>query len=199
MNPKHIENSKAELDFKLQFFREEFEKHFEEKHKNYPSKKECIVCKTPLVSKQEIDDWMCGICEDKTNEVAKIINPNYKKIMTKNEEQNLEALKIGFENTEWDDFLLVLNEIRDRDKEIIAMYRKSHIELKELKKALAKEEKANTPETLDKQQPKALIIDGVSQQSELLAFEGWVNKNTTTALKDGIKLALENYKKANCG
>ena len=38
-----------------------------------------------------------------------------------------------------------------------------------------------------------------SIQSELLAFENWVNKNTTTALKDGIKLALENYKKANCG
>ena len=38
-----------------------------------------------------------------------------------------------------------------------------------------------------------------SIQSELLAFEEWVNKNTTTALKDGIKLALENYKKANCG
>lgn len=46
---------------------------------------------------------------------------------------------------------------------------------------------------------KQLILHGVSQQSELLAFEDWVNKNTTTALKDGIKLALENYKKANCG
>ena len=44
-----------------------------------------------------------------------------------------------------------------------------------------------------------LILHGVSQRSELLAFEDWVNKNTTTALKDGIKLALENYKKANCG
>ena len=42
-------------------------------------------------------------------------------------------------------------------------------------------------------------IPDVSQQSELLAFEQWVDKNTTTALKDGIKLALENYKKANCG
>jgi hypothetical protein len=59
--------------------------------------------------------------------------------MTKNEKQDLEALKIGFENTEWEDFLLVLNEIRDRDKDIIAMYRKSHIELKELKKELANE------------------------------------------------------------
>ena len=46
---------------------------------------------------------------------------------------------------------------------------------------------------------KQLSIPLVSQQRELLAFEGWVNKNTTTALKDGIKLALENYKKANCG
>ncbi len=43
--------------------------------------------------------------------------------MTKNEKQDLEALKIGFEMTEWEDFLLVLNEIRDRDKEIISMYR----------------------------------------------------------------------------
>ena len=43
--------------------------------------------------------------------------------MTKNEEKDLEALKIGFEMTEWEDFLLVLNEIRDRDKEIIKMYR----------------------------------------------------------------------------
>jgi hypothetical protein len=42
-------------------------------------------------------------------------------------------------------------------------------------------------------------LKSVSQRSELLAFEDWVNKNTTTALKDGIKLALENYKKANCG
>lgn len=52
--------------------------------------------------------------------------------MTKNEKQNLEALKIAFEMNEWDDFLLVLNEIRDRDKEIISMYRKSHIEKLEL-------------------------------------------------------------------
>ena len=83
--------------------------------------------------------------------------------MTKNEKQDLESLKIGFENTEWKDFLLVLNEIRNRDKEIIAMYRKSHIELKDLKKALAKEEKANTHKPLNKQEPKALIIDGVSK------------------------------------
>ena len=87
--------------------------------------------------------------------------------MTKKEKQNLEALKIGFENTEWKDFLLVLNEIRDRDKETIAMYRKSHIELKELKKALAKEEKVNTPEPLYKQEPKALIIDDVSKSSNV--------------------------------
>ncbi len=46
---------------------------------------------------------------------------------------------------------------------------------------------------------KNCFIPDVSQQSELLAFEQWVDKNTTTALKDGIKLALENYKKANCG
>lgn len=59
--------------------------------------------------------------------------------MTKNEKKDLEALKIGFEITEWEDFLLVLNEIRDRDKEVISMYRKSHIELKKLKKALANE------------------------------------------------------------
>lgn len=45
------------------------------------------------------------------------------KIMTKNEQKNLEALKIAFEMNEWEDFLLVLNEIRDRDKEIISMYR----------------------------------------------------------------------------
>jgi hypothetical protein len=44
-----------------------------------------------------------------------------------------------------------------------------------------------------------LILSGVSQCNELLAFEDWVNKNTTTALNEGIKLALENYKKANCG
>jgi len=48
-------------------------------------------------------------------------------------------------------------------------------------------------------QAEQLRIASVSQQSELLAFEQWVDKNTTTALKDGIKLALENYKKANCG
>lgn len=59
--------------------------------------------------------------------------------MTKNEQKDLEALKIGFEMTEWEDFLLVLNEIRDRDKELIALYRKSHIELKELKKSLTKD------------------------------------------------------------
>jgi len=46
------------------------------------------------------------------------------KIMTKNEKQNLEALKIGFEMYEWEDFILVLDEIRNRDKEIIDMYRK---------------------------------------------------------------------------
>lgn len=90
--------------------------------------------------------------------------------MTKNEEQNLEALKIGFENTEWEDFLLVLNEIRDRDKEIIAMYRQkvfrfrngcnnainelnlpnysTDIAIAELKKVLGKEEKVSMPETL---------------------------------------------------
>lgn len=44
-----------------------------------------------------------------------------------------------------------------------------------------------------------LLLHNVSQCNELLAFEDWINKNTTTALKDGIKLALENYKKANCG
>ena len=91
--------------------------------------------------------------------------------MTKNEKQNLEALKIGFENTEWEDFLLVLNEIRQRDKEIVKMYRKKvlkfrngcnnailelelingskEIAVMELKKALGKEEKASTPEPLD--------------------------------------------------
>lgn len=53
--------------------------------------------------------------------------------------------------------------------------------------------------TVKKEQTEQLILHGVSQRSELLAFEDWVNKNTTTALKDGIKLALENYKKANCG
>ena len=44
-----------------------------------------------------------------------------------------------------------------------------------------------------------LVIQRVIQRCELLVFEDWVNKNTTTALKDGIKLAIENYKKANCG
>jgi len=87
--------------------------------------------------------------------------------MTKNEQQDLEALKIGFEMTEWEDFLLVLNEIRDRDKEIIKMYRhkvfrmtngcnnainelelingNTDIAIAELKKALAKEEKIIIP------------------------------------------------------
>lgn len=91
--------------------------------------------------------------------------------MTKNEKQDLEALKIGFENTEWEDFLLVLNEIRNRDKEIIAMYRKSHIELKELKKALAKEENFNIPELSEKQEPEALIIGGVSVSFKTLLME----------------------------
>ena len=103
--------------------------------------------------------------------------------MTKNEQQNLEALKIGFENTEWKDFLLVLNEIRNRDKEIIAMYRhrlfrftngcnnainelelpnySNDIAIAELKKVLSKEENYSAPEPQEKQQPKALIIDGV--------------------------------------
>ncbi|RDY57543.1 hypothetical protein [Flagellimonas nanhaiensis] len=53
--------------------------------------------------------------------------------MTKTEQQDLEALKIGFEMNEWEDFLLILNEIRDRDKEIIAIYRKSHKELQSTK------------------------------------------------------------------
>lgn len=35
-----------------------------------------------------------------------------------------------------------------------------------------------------------LPIQRVSQKSELLDFEDWVSKNTTNALKDGIKLAL---------
>lgn len=43
--------------------------------------------------------------------------------MTKTEEENLMALKVGFEMNEWEDFLLVLNEIRDRDKELIGLYR----------------------------------------------------------------------------
>lgn len=59
------------------------------------------------------------------------------KIMTKNEKKDLEALKIGFKNTEWEDFLLVLNDIRKRDKELIALYRKSFKKLKEVKKLLA--------------------------------------------------------------
>ena len=50
--------------------------------------------------------------------------------MTKNEKQDLEALKIGFEMNEWEYFLLILNEIKSRDKEIIALYRKSHKKLK---------------------------------------------------------------------
>ncbi len=54
--------------------------------------------------------------------------------MTKNEKQDLEVLKTSFEMNEWEGFILVLNEIRGRDKEIISMYRKSHIELKEIKK-----------------------------------------------------------------
>ena len=53
-------------------------------------------------------------------------------------------------------------------------------------------------EAIKKAVTQAFVLGGVSQQRELLAFEDWVNKNTTNALKDGIKLALENYKKANC-
>jgi hypothetical protein len=58
--------------------------------------------------------------------------------MTKQEEQDL---KLAFELNEWEDFLLVLKEIRARDKEIrardkevITFYRKSHRHLKRLKK-----------------------------------------------------------------
>ena len=54
--------------------------------------------------------------------------------MTKSEEKDLEVLKTSFENNEWEDFLLVLNEIRDKDKALISQYRKSLIELNELKK-----------------------------------------------------------------
>lgn len=52
--------------------------------------------------------------------------------MTKAEKQDLEALKIGFEMTEWEDFLLVYNEIKQRDKDIIKLYRKSHIKVKKM-------------------------------------------------------------------
>jgi hypothetical protein len=44
-----------------------------------------------------------------------------------------------------------------------------------------------------------LTLTDVSQQGELLAFEEWCKDNTTKSLRDGIKLAIENYSKANCG
>ncbi|WP_394749595.1 hypothetical protein [Spongiimicrobium salis] len=55
--------------------------------------------------------------------------------MTKEENEILESLKMSFQLDIWEDFLLVLNEIRGRDKEIISMYRNSHIHLKRLKNA----------------------------------------------------------------
>lgn len=55
--------------------------------------------------------------------------------MTKREKQDLEALRVGYQNNEWEDFLLCLNEIRQRDKDLINLYRKSHIELMKLKEA----------------------------------------------------------------
>lgn len=54
--------------------------------------------------------------------------------MGKRENKNIEDLKAAFELNEWEDFLLVLNEIRSKDKEIIAKYKKSHKHLKRLKK-----------------------------------------------------------------
>ena len=58
--------------------------------------------------------------------------------MTKNEKQDLEALKIGFEMNEWEDFLLILNEIRSRDKEMISLYRKSYKKLIAMKRIKSK-------------------------------------------------------------
>lgn len=50
------------------------------------------------------------------------------------ERQKLNTIKKAFEQKDWDAFLIVLNDIRERDKDIIDMYRKSHIELLNLKK-----------------------------------------------------------------
>ena len=56
--------------------------------------------------------------------------------MTKAEKEDLEALKIAYQMNEWEDFLLVLNEVRQRDKDLIKMYRTKFMKFKKALKEL---------------------------------------------------------------
>lgn len=50
--------------------------------------------------------------------------------MTKTEKEEIEVLKTSYQMNKWEDFLLVLNEIRQRDKDIIFMYRNRFMRFK---------------------------------------------------------------------
>ena len=56
--------------------------------------------------------------------------------MSKQEQEDIQALKIAFEMNHWDDFLLVLNQIRSRDKALIRLYRKDRVALNKIKEII---------------------------------------------------------------
>ena len=56
--------------------------------------------------------------------------------MSKQEQEDIQALKIAFEMNHWDDFLLVLNQIRSRDKALNRLYRKDRVALNKIKEII---------------------------------------------------------------